>query len=88
MIVPEVDPIEYAYLPSKGLSTETLANRKELLMGRKINDPNDFVKGRREKREIRDLLARQLEVAPEAVSQEQIDEHCNGVNKLIVYMID
>ena len=55
VVVPEVDSIDHAYLSSKKMSVSELARRKERLMGRKVNQCNDFVKGKKEKREIRML---------------------------------
>ena len=50
VIVPEVDSIDHAYLPTQGLSTEDLAHRKELLMMRRMLNGGDFMKGKKEKR--------------------------------------
>ena len=53
--VPEVDPIEHAYLASFALSTQALAKRKELLMKRRVTDVTEFMKIKKQKREIRML---------------------------------
>lgn len=53
--VPEIDPIDTVSLPSYVLSTKTLAKRKELLMLRKVNDPAEYMKMKKEKRQIRML---------------------------------
>lgn len=55
VIVPEVDLNDCAYLPNMGVAPMTLAQKKEELLLRRITDCNDFIKGRKEKREIRML---------------------------------
>ena len=53
--MPETDLIETAYLPSLHLSHDSLAEKKEELLNRRVGNWNDFVKGKKERREIRML---------------------------------
>lgn len=55
VMVPEVDLNDCAYVPLMEMAPKTLAQKKEELMLRRITDCNDFIKGRKEKREIRML---------------------------------
>lgn len=53
--MPETDPIETAYLPSLHFPYDSLAKKREELMNRRVGNWNDFVKGKKERREIRML---------------------------------
>ena len=55
VVVPDVDLIDHAYIQPSNLTSETLALKKELLMERRVNNGADFMKVKKEKREIRML---------------------------------
>jgi hypothetical protein len=43
-MVPEVDLIDSAYLPSQSLTSGSLAKKREELLNRKVGDWNDYIK--------------------------------------------
>lgn len=55
VVVPEVDLIDHAYIQPCGIAAEALAKKKESLMERQVNNGSDFMKVKKEKREIRML---------------------------------
>lgn len=55
IIVPEVDINECAYITPSEFTSADLTAKKEQLMMRKVNECSDFLKGKKEKREIRML---------------------------------
>ncbi len=55
VIIPEIDLIETAYLPSIKVDSESLARKKKQLMNRRVDSWSESLKGKKERREIRML---------------------------------
>lgn len=53
--VPKVDLIETAVLPQGGIELEELTRKREALLARRVEEWDERVKNRRDKREIRML---------------------------------